>query len=821
MLMSLFELVSRRRALKLLLAFVWLVACGGGVAAVAHPLGNFTVNRFARIRVETDGLRVRYVIDMAEIPTFQESQAMDLNHDAVVSNDESARYLERIAPQLTEGLVLTSDGARIPLRLAAKTLSMPQGAGGLPTLRIEFDFQGVAPADGAAGATHRLRFEDTNYRERIGWREIVVEPASGVAVFDSDAFGSAVTDELKAYPQDSLAAPLDEREAELSWMRGAVPQGAVALRTRDGRAAAQSRDRFAELISVKELTPLVALLGLLLAAALGALHAMSPGHGKTVVGAYLVGSRGTAKHAAFLGMTVTLTHTSSVFALGLLTLFASHYVLPEKLFPFLSLVSGAIVLVIGLTLFVRRLRSSFGWAGHQDSHGHGDSHLHSDSHDHGDSHLHMHADASGHVHDHGHGHRHDSGALTHSHGETLTHSDGETRTHSHGGREHSHLPPGADGAPLTWRSLLALGVSGGLLPCPSALVVMLSAISLGRVGYGLALILAFSVGLAATLTAVGLLFVYASRFVQGRRASEGRVVKVLPALSALVIACVGAAICYEALAQVGINAAALIGQAFAGGGAEGPSLASLGTFAVLGLGLVFGLKHATEVDHVVAVSTIVSEHRSIWRAAIVGGLWGAGHTASLVVVGVFVLTLRIAIPERVAGWLEFGVALMIIALGVNAFARALRGRTDAHVHRHKHDSIEHAHIHFHEEDAAHVEDTAGHVEEVAVHTHGVTRIGFKPVLVGAMHGLAGSAALTLLVLAQINSVVLGLLYLAVFGAGSILGMMLMSGLVGLPFVLGSRRLGGIGYGLQIVVGALSIAFGLWYAYVTGISNGLI
>jgi ABC-type nickel/cobalt efflux system permease component RcnA len=687
---------------------------------------------------------------------------------------------------------------------------LPQGAGGLPTLRIVCDFQGVINKGTEAGGVHRLRFEDANYRERIGWREIVIESANGVAVFDSTAFGSALTDELKAYPRDMLTAPLDERAAELSWTRGGVPSGAIALRTRDGRPAEQSRDRFAELISVKELTPLVALLGLLLAAGLGALHAMSPGHGKTVVGAYLVGSRGTAKHAAFLGMTVTLTHTSSVFALGLLTLFASHYVLPEKLFPFLSLVSGAIVLVIGLTLFIRRLRSAFGSEGRQHY-----------SHEHGDGHTHTHAGVS--THDHGHEHQDVDGTLTHTHGESLTHSHSGTLTHSHGGREHSHVPPGADGRPLTWRSLLALGVSGGLLPCPSALVVMLSAISLGRVEYGLALILAFSVGLAATLTAVGLLFVYASRFVSSRRASEGRVVKALPVLSALVIACAGAAICYEALAQAGINLSALLGQAFAGGGVDGagPSLASMGAFAVLGLGLVFGLKHATEVDHVVAVSTIVSEHRSLWRAAIVGGLWGAGHTASLVFVGVFVLTLRVAIPERVAGWLEFGVALMIIALGVNAFARALRGRADAHVHRHGHGGIEHAHVHFHEQGAEHAGEVAGYTQEVAGHTHAVTRIGLKPVLVGAMHGLAGSAALTLLVLAQIDSVVLGLLYLAVFGAGSILGMMLMSGLVGLPFALGSRRLGGVSYGLQVVVGALSIAFGLWYAYRTGISNGLM
>ena len=247
---------------------------------------------------------------------------------------------------------------------------------------------------------------------------------------------------------------------------------------------------------------------------------------------------------------------------------------------------------------------------------------------------------------------------------------------------------------------------------------------------------------------------------------------------------------------------------------ETASLTSLSAFALLGLGLVYGLKHATEVDHVVAVSTIVSEHRDILRSALVGGLWGVGHTASLIVTGTIVLALRIAIPDGVSNWLEFCVALMIIGLGASALTRALRRRTDVHIHQHSHDRVSHVHIHFHERGAAHT------VEKVASHPHAISRIGFKPLLVGAMHGLAGSAALTLLVLTQIESTALGLLYLAVFGLGSILGMLLMSGLIGLPFALSARRLSGVNYGLQTVAGALSIAFGLWYAYRVGITNGL-
>jgi ABC-type nickel/cobalt efflux system permease component RcnA len=294
--------------------------------------------------------------------------------------------------------------------------------------------------------------------------------------------------------------------------------------------------------------------------------------------------------------------------------------------------------------------------------------------------------------------------------------------------------------------------------------------------------------------------------------------RVLPVASALVVACLGAALCYEALGQAGIHPGDLLSSGFAadetGAGGE-QSLASMGAWAVLGLGLVFGLKHATEVDHVVAVTTIVSEQRNLLRAALVGALWGAGHTISLIAVGIVVLVLRVAIPELVADWLEFGVALMIIGLGLSAFVRVLRRRRpDVHVHEHVHDDRPHAHVHFHEEGTE-------HTGSVASHTHAVTRLGLKPLLVGAMHGLAGSAALTLLVLTQIASPLVGMLYLSVFGLGSILGMLLMSCLVGLPFVLGARKLSRVSYALQATASILSIAFGLWYAYEIGAASGFI
>jgi len=244
-----------------------------------------------------------------------------------------------------------------------------------------------------------------------------------------------------------------------------------------------------------------------------------------------------------------------------------------------------------------------------------------------------------------------------------------------------------------------------------------------------------------------------------------------------------------------------------------PSLTSISVFALLGLGVVFGLKHAAEVDHVVAVSTIVSEHKRVWRSVLVGGLWGLGHTAALIVVGFAVLVFRIAIPITVTRWLEFGVALMIITLGVTAVLRVLRKRVDVHLHRHSHDGQSHVHLHFHDSAAEHAGNTSSH-------SHAISQIGFKPLLVGAVHGLAGSSALTLLVLTQIHSVMLGLLYLALFGLGSTLAMLAMSGLIGLPFALGARRLSRVSFGLQAIAGGLSIAFGLWYAYEAGVANNL-
>lgn len=483
------------RSLQILLLILAMTA-----AASAHPLGNFSINQYSRIEVGKSSTAIRQVLDVAEIPTFQASTQIDTDKDGILSPAELEAYFTQFSPGYIANLQLTIDGQPVPLRLVSHEIKLEPGAGNLSIMKIHFDFT----ADNPTGdQINTAAFRNLNYTDRVGWNEMLVKRVGDIEVFNSTAFGNAVTDELRAYPQESLSSPLAERSAEFSFTSGKIPTGAKPLKNRDGGASpAVQKDRLAELITATEITPGIIIAGLFLAFGLGAMHAMSPGHGKTVVGAYLVGSQGTPKHAAFLGLTVTITHTLGVFALGLITLFASNFILPERIMPMLSFFSGVLVLYIGLTMFKTRLLAALG----------------SNSADH-------------HHHDDGHTHDHDS---EHTH-------DGHT--HSHGGRSHTHLPP----ADLSWRSLLGLGISGGLLPCPSALVLMLAAISLNRIGYGLILTLVFSLGLAATLTAFGLAFLYIGKIFNRPGLAQNRIVKTLPVFSALVIACLGAAICYNSL----------------------------------------------------------------------------------------------------------------------------------------------------------------------------------------------------------------------------------------------------------------------------------
>jgi ABC-type nickel/cobalt efflux system permease component RcnA len=722
-----------------------VITIGLFVEVSAHPLGNFTINHFARIESGAAFARIRYVVDLAEVPAFQESQKADLDSDGNLTEAELNAYLDQVTPGYLAGLALTVDGAPVTLRLAGKSVSKQPGAAGLFTLRIVYELTGEFAS---AGAARRLRFENANMAGRAGWREIVLAPAAGAQVFDSTAYGGGVTDELRAYPEDLLMAPLDERVAQWSVTAGALPSDAKSLTLRDGKPVAPARDRFAELIAAPNLTPGVILIGLLIAFALGGAHAMSPGHGKTIVGAYLVGSRGTAKHAAFLGATVTITHTLGVYALGLGAFFASRYVIPEKLLPVLSFISGALVVAIGLSLFTKRLRVSLGVAAHD--------------HDHAHNH-------EGHDHDHSH-------------------------SHGHGAGGHTHLPPGADGSQVTWRNLLALGVSGGIMPCPSALVVMLAAISMNRIAYGLVLIVAFSLGLAGALTAAGLAFVYGGNLLS-RIPSSGKFMRALPAASAFVIAVLGAGICYGALKQAGLDVADLWR-------ADLETTTTTSALGVLVIGLGLGLRHALDADHLAAVSTIVSERKNWFSSLLIGGLWGVGHTASLLLAGAAVILMRFDIGKYEKP-LEFCVALMLIWLGANVLYKLARG---GRMHFHQHSHAGHTHIH------PHVHDD----KPEPAHSHHGLKLGVRPLVIGMVHGLAGSAALMLSVLMTIkSSTALAFAYIMIFGVGSIGGMMLMSLILSMPMRLTSGHFAKTNLAVRALAGCFSLGFGLFMAYEIG------
>ena len=503
----------KKLRLSALLALVIALVAAPTVAA--HPLGNFTINHYAGLRVSRESISIDYVLDMAEIPAFQEIAKFDANGDGQPDSAEAASYHPGQCETIRAKLDLRLDGQPVALALNASAIEFPPGAGDLLTLRLTCNFSAALNAADNA----RLEFSDHNYAERIGWREIVVT-GDGVPL-QGDFATASISNRLTAYPDDLLNSPLDQRQVAFS-----IGQAASAAQSSTGQASqtasfnASRSDAFTELITLEELNLSTILFALAISFVWGAMHAMTPGHGKTIVGAYLVGSRGTVKHALFLGLTTTMAHTAGVFALGLVTMLASEFILPEKLFPWLNILSGLLVVGIGLNLFISRLRGAQLFATPPAAHDHDGHHHH-------------------HQHEHEHQHRHDHDH-NHPHAPTLP---AELQA--------SHLPPGADGSPVTWRSILALGISGGILPCPSALVVLLAAIALGRIGFGLVLVTVFSLGLAGVLTLIGLMFVYAGRLFE-KLPTQGRLIKLIPAASALFITLAGVGITARALMEMGV-----------------------------------------------------------------------------------------------------------------------------------------------------------------------------------------------------------------------------------------------------------------------------
>jgi nickel/cobalt transporter (NicO) family protein len=504
----------------------------------AHPLGNFSISHYTAIRLESNAVVLRYIIDMAEIPTFQEIQ------DAQIVPQEGhsslPAYLALRVDDLRAGLILELNGERLSLASEGAEVRFPPGAGGLPTLKLGVRFR--APLDGAAGATaDELRYRDTNFAGRAGWKEIIATAGQGIVPVSSTVPERDRSQGLADYPTDLLNSPPQDVEARVIFTRPRLAPGmatvgaAVAsippppLLQRGGgeplvtgvegriepirlevNRQRTPRSSFTDLVTAPQLGLGLVLVAMAVSVGLGAFHALEPGHGKTVVAAYLVGSRGTAWHALVLGLIVTVTHTAGVYVLGAVTLFASHYVVPERLYPWLAVTSGLIIAGLGLSLFLRRYAGS--------------DHPESDVHTHGHSHPH----------DHHHDHAHDHGA-------------GHAHPHDHHGHHHQHLP-----STVSLRELLALGVTGGIVPCPAALVVLLSALSLNRVGFGLLLIVAFSVGLATVLIAIGILMVCAHRLMARFRGDGVLITRWLPLTSAAAMTGFGMAIAVQALVSADI-----------------------------------------------------------------------------------------------------------------------------------------------------------------------------------------------------------------------------------------------------------------------------
>jgi ABC-type nickel/cobalt efflux system permease component RcnA len=558
------ELFSRLTWVSLLIAGILLAPR----ASTAHPLGNFSINHYAGIRIERDVLELHYLIDMAEIPTFQELQetgiAPEVGHHSVNG------YLAREAERLKEGLHLEVNGRGLQLRAETAEVIFHPGAGGLPTLKLGILYR--AGLDDA-GSAHldELRYRDVNFPGRAGWKEIVAVAGQGVAIVSSSVPSQDRSLRLTDYSTELLNSPPQDLEARVIFLREeppravapvgspdapsqeARPQGG-AHRTRatemstpeqavtaplmaepvagpsaptpplneawteaglrlepiplQANRQATPRNAFTELVTTKQLGVGIVLIAITVAAGLGALHALEPGHGKTVVAAYLVGSRGTAWHALVLGLIVTGSHTAGVYLLGAATLFASQYMVPERLYPWLGAVSGLTIAGLGVSLFLRRYA--------------GGAHLHSHNDDYAPAHQHRHP--------HGEAHRSDG-------------PDGEPYQPC-GAYRHRRQEVVEQVSP---RDLLALGVTGGIVPCPAALVVLLSALSLRRIGFGLLLIVAFSVGLATVLIAIGLLLVYARRFMVRFQGEGSLITRWLPLTSAAVITLFGMAMLVQAL----------------------------------------------------------------------------------------------------------------------------------------------------------------------------------------------------------------------------------------------------------------------------------
>jgi nickel/cobalt exporter len=441
------------------------------------------------------------VVDMAEIPAYQTRQDAGIG-DGPADGTPAAQFRSRECDQMAGHISLQAGARPLALHVVSTSLSFPPGQAGLSTLRLTCSLVS-GPTEGPARVTYR----SDNFTDRVGWREITAA-GDRMRLVGSDAPATSVSARLTSYPANLLTSPLDQRQASFTAQPGGPPlQGgsapAVAPSSPLPRGVDQATQAFTSFVGRHRFSAAFALVALALSLLLGAVHALAPGHGKTVMAAYLVGQRGSFRQAAVIALTVTLTHTAGVLALGL-AISASLVVAPERLYPWLGLASGVMLAAIGLGVLARSIRLRRRRAG---------------------PHAAVHP---------------------HSHAEEM---------HTHGGRPHRHGPLG-DGQPVTWGSLLAMGFVGGFLPSPSAVVVLLGAIALGRAWFGAVLVVAYGAGMAATLTGAGLLVLHArdalDRRLVGLRSSRlaGMAGRLVPVGTAVVIVSVGAYLSLRGLAQI-------------------------------------------------------------------------------------------------------------------------------------------------------------------------------------------------------------------------------------------------------------------------------
>ncbi|WP_432150068.1 nickel/cobalt transporter [Streptomyces sp. bgisy029] len=497
-----------RRAFTTLAAGALVAVAGvaSAPAATAHPLGNFSVNYHTGLVLRPDRIDAHVVVDHAEISALQERAAIDTDHDGKVSDDEARVHAEKTCSVLSGQLHLSVGGTQAEWRRSSAALVYENGEAGLRTSRLSCSL--TSPADLTEPADIRA---ETDYdTRRVGWHEMTAA-SQGVRITRTDVPTTSTTRELRQYPADPLASPPDQRSATLRSEPG-QGQAAVPAVVADlpgagviGGVLAKVTGAFDSLVGAREITLPVGLLALFLALVLGASHAAMPGHGKTIMAAYLAGRRGTRRDALTVGATVTLTHTAGVLVLGL-ALPVSTHLAGETVLMWLGAASGLLVTGIGLWLLTGAVRG-------RPQHNH---HHHGPGHSHSHSHSHSH-------HDHGHHHDHDHGADSpHHHGPVAPASAGDSApagelqataaiaTLARPDREHHPADTSTasrDARRTSRTGLIGMGIAGGLVPSPSALVVLLGAVALGRTAFGVLLVLGYGLGMAATLTLAGLLLV--------------------------------------------------------------------------------------------------------------------------------------------------------------------------------------------------------------------------------------------------------------------------------------------------------------------------